>query len=32
MAYSVSSLRKLGVSLPVRGVILLFFCVYAHVL
>ena len=25
MAYSVSSLRKLGVSLPVRGVILLFF-------
>ena len=25
MAYSISSLRKLGVSLPVRGVILLFF-------
>lgn len=25
MAYSISSLRKLGVSLPIRGVILLFF-------
>lgn len=32
MAYSISSLRKLGVSLPVRGVIPAVLCVYAHVL